>query len=60
MFELVKASTLILWRLVRRDGEIRLQEHVRLPSNNLVAWRDALSDSHDLPLLETRADLRAC
>src|SRR5271166_3634023 len=59
-FELVEASALILWRLVRRDGEIRLYGRVRLPSNKVGAWRDALSDSHDLPLLATRADLRAC
>jgi diguanylate cyclase (GGDEF)-like protein len=61
MFELVEASTLVLWRLVRRDGEIRLNERIRLPSSDDdAAWREALADFADLPLLESRAELRAC
>jgi diguanylate cyclase (GGDEF)-like protein len=61
MFELIEASNLILWRLVRHHDEIRLRQRVRLQSAGVATTLDdAFTDPTDLPLLESRADLRAC
>jgi diguanylate cyclase (GGDEF)-like protein len=61
MFELVEASALSLWRIVRYGGETRLRERVRQPVTREAADAfDTCVAISDLPLLASRPDLQAC
>ncbi|MBI1869064.1 MAG: GGDEF domain-containing protein [Methylocystis sp.] len=61
MFELLDASTLILWRLVRHLGDIGLLQRVRLQSRGADNRAgEPFADATDLLLLKSRADLQAC
>jgi diguanylate cyclase (GGDEF)-like protein len=56
--KLMAASKLRLWRIASYSGELRLRERVRLKNFQMVA-SDMQADG-DLPLLDSRPDLRAC
>lgn len=60
MFELIDASALILWRVVRRRGEIKLSQRVRLPSGDAERGASLSTQAPGLLSLEQRAELREC
>jgi diguanylate cyclase (GGDEF)-like protein len=57
--KLLCATRLTLWRIASYAGALRLQERVRLTEGRL-AVSDLGLDVGDLPVLESRADLRTC
>ena len=60
MFELVKVSTLTIWRVSERGGDVRLSQRVRLDSSNSTAAAPrAMAASEEASLREARAELRA-
>jgi len=59
LFDLIGPTKLILWRIARHGGELRLQRRVQLTQGH-VAVSDMLVDPSGLPALDSRAELRAC
>jgi diguanylate cyclase (GGDEF)-like protein len=57
MFDLIRPSKLILWRLVSHSGELRLHPRVKLGPNIEAC---IFADGVESELLDFRADLRTC
>src|SRR5262245_62114976 len=60
MFDLIAPSRLSLWRVVDHMGELRLRQRVLAASGSSVATADTLTDTNDLPTLDSQEGLRAC
>lgn len=58
MFELIKMSTLVFWRVSRRDGEVRLIERIRLrASKSAAASPRAGAARSEVSLRDVRAEI---
>src|SRR5665213_3380433 len=57
--DLLGATTVKLWRLIRDSGELRLHERALLV-DRIVTIFDTPSDIADMPTLDSRRELRAC
>lgn len=59
MFEIIKMSTLVFWRVSRRDGEIRLIERIRLrASKTAAAPASAAAPLSEISLRDARDEVR--
>jgi diguanylate cyclase (GGDEF)-like protein len=59
LFDLIRPTKLILWRVLRHGGDLRLQRRIHITLGR-VAMPDTLVDPGALPLLDSRPELRAC
>ena len=58
MFELIKMSTLVFWRVSRRDGEVRLIERIRLRASKSAASTRAAVPRSEVNLRDARDEVQ--
>jgi diguanylate cyclase (GGDEF)-like protein len=59
LFEQISPAKLTLWRILRHAGELKLQRRAKLTRGRL-AVDDTFVDPSELPLLDSRPELRSC